>query len=103
LALADLRVGVNVLGLQRDAEHQPEPLRHVLRTLLDAIADHYGRRNLAWADAALLVGIDGAIATVVQSPATMSRDLLLQLSGIRRALFPNAPPYAHATGDVTDP
>jgi hypothetical protein len=62
--------------------------------MLDAIATHYRRRNLDQADAALLGTIDGAIATAVQDPAaTMSRELLLQLGGIRRGLFPNAPPY----------
>jgi hypothetical protein len=62
--------------------------------MLDAIATHYRRRNLDQADTALLRSIDGVIATTVQDPATMSRDLLLQLGGIRRGLFPKAPPYA---------
>ena len=92
-ALADVRVGVNIIGLQRDAVHLPEQLRRAVRTMLDAIATHYRRRNLDQADAALLGTIDGVIATAVQDPATMSRELLLQLGGIRRGLFPNAPPY----------
>jgi hypothetical protein len=46
------------------------------------------------ADPALLATIDGVIATVVQDPATKTRELLLQLGGIRRGLFPKAPPYA---------
>ena len=92
-ALADIRVGVNIIGLQRDAAHLPEQLRRALRTMLDAIATHYRRRNLDQADAALLGTIDRVIATAVQDPATMSRELLLQLGGIRRGLFPNAPPY----------
>jgi uncharacterized membrane protein YccC len=92
-ALADIRVGVNIIGLQRGAAQRPERLRRALRKMLDAIATHYRRRNLDQADAALLGTIDGAIATAVQDPATMSRELLLQLGGIRRGLFPNAPPY----------
>ena len=91
-ALADLRVGVNIIGLQRDAMHLPGQLRRAIRTMLDAIASHYRRRNLGQADAALLGIIDRVIATVVQDRATMTRDLLLQLGGIRRGLFPNAPP-----------
>jgi uncharacterized membrane protein YccC len=93
-ALADIRVGVNIIGLQRDAVHLPEQLRRGLRPMLDGIATHYRRRNLDQADAVLLGIIDRVIAAAVQDPATMSRALLLQLGGIRRGLFPNAPPYA---------
>jgi uncharacterized membrane protein YccC len=92
-ALADVRVGVNIIGLQHDAAHLPEQLRRGIRTMLDAIATHYRRRNLDQADAALLRIIDGVIATTVQDPATISRELLFRLGGIRRGLFPNAPPY----------
>jgi uncharacterized membrane protein YccC len=92
-ALADVRVGVNIIGLQRDEVHLPEQLRRAVRTMLDGIAAHYRRRNMSQADPALLKSVDGVIAVAVQDPATMSRELLLQLSGIRRGLFPNAPPY----------
>ena len=95
-ALADLRVGVNIIGLQRDEAHLPERLRRSVRTMMDAIAAHYRRHNLDQADDALLSRIDGAIATAVQDPATMTRELLLRLGGIRRGLFPNAAPYAQA-------
>jgi len=93
-ALADVRVGVNIIELQHATAHLPEQLRRAVRTMLDAIATHYRRRNLDQADAALLRAIDRVIATAVQDPAMMSRELLLQLGGIRRGLFPNAPPYA---------
>jgi uncharacterized membrane protein YccC len=92
-ALADLRVGINIIGLQRDAPKLPERLRRRVRTMLDAIAVHYRRRSLDPADAAVLGVIDRVIAEVVQDPASITRELLLQLSGIRRGLFPNAPPY----------
>jgi hypothetical protein len=62
--------------------------------MLDRIAAHYRRRNLDQADVTLLRTIDGVITTAVQDPDTVSRDVLLQLGGIRRALFPNAQPYA---------
>jgi hypothetical protein len=96
-ALADIRVGVNIIGLQRASAHLPEQLRRVIRTMLDGIAAHYRRRSLNQADAALLGTIDRAIAIAVQDPATMSRELLLQLGGIRRGLFPTAPPYSSET------
>ena len=98
-ALADIRVGVNIIGLQHGAPHLPEQLRHAVRTMMDALASHYRRRNLDRANAALLGIIDGVIATAVQDPATATRELLLQLSGIRRGLFPNAPPYVRQAED----
>ncbi len=93
-ALADLRVGVNIINLQRDATMLPEQARRAVRTMLGAIANHYRRRSLDEADAALLGIIDRAIAAVTRDPATATRELLLQLGGIRRGLFPNGPPYA---------
>jgi uncharacterized membrane protein YccC len=95
-ALADIRVGVNIIGLQRDLPHLSEQLRRAVRTMLDGIANHYRRRNLNQADAALLGIIDGVISAAVQDPATVSRELVLQLGGIRRGLFPNAAPYARS-------
>jgi hypothetical protein len=49
--------------------------------MLDGIATHYRRRSLNQADAALLGIIDGVIAIAVQDPATMTRELVLQLGG----------------------
>jgi uncharacterized membrane protein YccC len=97
LALADLRVGVNILGLQHDAMERPERLGLAIRMMLDAIAGHYRRRSLKQADPALLAVIDRAIAAVVENPAMMTRELLLRLGGIRRGLFPDAPPFARET------
>ena len=103
-ALADLRVGVNIIGLQHDAIDLPEQLRRAVRAMLDAIATRYRRRSLDQADARLLEVIDRVIAAVVQAPSTMTRELLLQLSGIRRGMFPNAPPYAPKTAlDFSQP
>ncbi len=96
-ALADLRVGINILGLQRETPELPERLHRTVRTMLDAIAAHFRRRSLDPADSALLAIIDRVIAEVVQDPATITRTLLLQLSGIRRGLFPDAPPYTSDT------
>jgi len=92
-ALADIRVGVNIIELQHDMRNLPENLRRAIRTMLDAVASRYRRRGLGEADATLLEVIDRVIATVVQDPPNMTRELLLQLGGIRRGLFPNASPY----------
>lgn len=102
-ALADIRVGTNIIGLQQEAMDLPEQLRRAIRGMLDAIATHYRRRSLDQADAALLGVIDRAIAAVVQDPATMTRGLLLRLGGIRRGLFPNAPPYTRETAREPTP
>jgi Fusaric acid resistance protein family len=101
-ALADLRVGVNIIGLQHEAVDLTEQFRRAARTMLDAIAAHYRQRGLEQADAALLEVIDRAIATAALDPATMTRDLLLQLGGIRRGLFPNARPYTRETASASD-
>jgi len=92
-ALADLRVGVNIIGLQHDVMNLPEQLRRATGTMLDAIATHYRRRTLKQADTALLRIIDRVIAIAVKDPATTTSELLLRLGGIRRGLFPYAPPY----------
>jgi uncharacterized membrane protein YccC len=96
-ALADVRVGTHIIGLQHDAMRLPEQVRRAVHTMLDAIAAHYRRRSLDQADPVLLGVIDRAISAAVQDPATMTRDLLLQLGGIRRGLFPNAAPYTRET------
>jgi uncharacterized membrane protein YccC len=92
-ALADLRAGVNIVNLQRDVTTLPERPRRAVRTMLEAVARHYRRRSLEEADSALLGMIDRAIAAVTEDPAIPKRELLLRLGGIRRGLFPNAPPY----------
>lgn len=99
-ALADIRVGVNIIGLLRDEAHLPDQLRRAIRMMLDAIATHYRQRNLHQADAVLLKTIDGAISIAVQDPATKTREMLLRLGGIRRGLFPYAPPYARTAEEV---
>ena len=75
---------------------QPEQARRAIRTMLDAIGRHYRRHSLDEADMALLAIIDQAIGAVTRDPATITRELLLQLGGIRRALFPYGPPYVPA-------
>ena len=92
-ALADVRVGVNIIEIQRTAAHLPEQLRRAISAMLDAIATHYRQRTLDQANPTLLRTIDSVIAIAVQDPASTTRGLLLQLGGIRRGLFPNAPPY----------
>jgi uncharacterized membrane protein YccC len=98
-ALADLRIGLNVVDLQRDKDALPAPAQHAVAQALDGVAAHYraraGRGVAVTPGPALCAAIDAAIAAVTASPATGQRRIvLLELVGIRRGLFPDAAPYA---------
>jgi len=94
-ALADMRVGVSVVALQAELAHQTtltEAGRKEVGAMLAALAGYF-RRPRAGA-AGLRTAIDRAMGAVTRDPGATTPRLLLQLSGIRRALFPDAPPYA---------
>jgi uncharacterized membrane protein YccC len=97
-ALADLRVGVNVVDLQRDGADLKGAARAAMDDLLDAIAAYYRDRAPRPAEPALLEAIDRAIGEATGSSIAAVRSVLLQLVGIRRAMFPEAAPYAIASG-----
>ncbi len=92
-ALADLRVGINVVDLRTDAANLPADARSCISAMLEGLAAHYARRTPQPPAAALLDAVDRAIAAVAPLAAAMPGQLLLELVGIRRALFPAAPPY----------
>jgi uncharacterized membrane protein YccC len=95
--LADLRIGINMVDLQSDREALPLPVRAAVDDVLAGAARHFA----AQAEAGrvqqpvpeLLTDIDRAFDVAVEVPGTHGRDLLLQLVGIRRGLFPDAAPY----------
>ncbi|TNC14182.1 FUSC family protein [Methylobacterium terricola] len=91
-ALAALRVGMNLVSLRRARHGLPASEVAVLDAALDAVAQHYeGPRGPA--SPVLLARIDAALAEVgAESGAAGRRDALLGLAGLRRALFPEAPP-----------
>jgi hypothetical protein len=91
--LIDLRVGLNVLNLQRDSAALPAEARVTIAQTLDGVAGHFRRRRSQRADDALRGTIDRAIVAVTSISGSRTRDLLLELVGIRHNLFPNAPPY----------
>ncbi|HTU55917.1 MAG TPA: FUSC family protein [Acetobacteraceae bacterium] len=97
-ALADLRVGVNVVDLQAEAARHggmaglTDAGRKEVGAMLAALAAHFRKPRAG--GAALRTAIDRAIAAVTREPGAATPSLLLQLSGIRRGLFPDAPPYA---------
>ena len=98
-ALADLRIGLNVVDLQRDDIGLPADAREAVAAALDALAAHFRaqaarRASLPPADG-LRRAIDAAIGVVAGAPPNgQRRNVLLELVGIRRGLFPDAPPYA---------
>jgi uncharacterized membrane protein YccC len=92
-ALADLRVGANIVGLRREAASLPEASHRAIDAMLDGVAAHYRHRTHRTAAPALLHAIDRAISAVTCAALPEPCNLLLALVGIRQALFPAGPPY----------
>jgi uncharacterized membrane protein YccC len=100
-ALADMRVGLAVVALQAEAAGRAEAAgqaalteagRKEVGAMLAALAAYFRRPRRG--AAGLRTAIDQALEAVTREPGAATPRLLLQLSGIRRALFPDAPPYA---------
>jgi len=100
-ALADMRVGLAVVALQAEAARRAEAAgqaalteagRKEVGAMLAALAAYFRRPRRG--AAGLRAAIDRALEAVTREPGAATPRLLLQLSGIRRALFPDAPPYA---------
>ena len=92
-ALVDLRTGLNVVHLQRDRAVLPSEADAVIGRALAGIAGHFRGRAPLPADDALRADIDRAIVAVTAAAGPRTRNLLLELVGIRHNLFPGAPPY----------
>jgi len=98
-ALADMRVGLNLLDLESAARGAGEGRDPLFDPTLDAVAAAFERRDRdgsAKPDPGLLHVIDDAITRLAEAsrgedPATRS---FAALTGLRRNLFPAAAPYA---------
>ena len=94
-ALADLRIGINMAELRNQRDAMAPPLRQTVDTVLQGVAARFAAQAAAGRQlrpaAALLRDIDRALDAVIADAD--ARDLLLQLVGIRRGLFADAPPY----------
>jgi len=96
-ALRDLRIGINVIVL-RQTETGDESARTCIDRVLDDVAGHFAglekqtgpRAAARFPDLDLLASIDRAIAHTGPLPA------LIALTGLRRNLFPDAPPPSEA-------
>jgi len=99
-ALADMRVGLNIIDLEAVAAQADHSRTPAFDDLLDRIAVTFEQRIAsAHADAApdgeLLRSIDGAITQLAATPReTGSPRAFAALTGLRRNLFPAAAPYA---------
>jgi hypothetical protein len=92
-ALAEIRVGINVVDLQRASAACRGLPAQALDRVLRGVASHFRASAGGPPDAALLDAIDAGIGTCCGAGVPMRRDILLALGGIRRALFRDAPPY----------
>ena len=94
-ALTDLRVGINMADLQRERDQMSAPVLAAVDTVLHGAAAQFTAQAAAGRvlrpQPTLLRDIDLALDAAIT--AGDARDLLLQLVGLRRALFAAAAPY----------
>ncbi|MGA0565144.1 FUSC family protein [Ancylobacter sp. VNQ12] len=93
--LRDLRIGYNVLDLQRDRRRVPDAAKERINGVLLGVAEHYRAQvdaEKAMAPpASLLERIDEALAAALAQRAGLAADDALQaLVGLRCGLFPDA-------------
>ncbi|CAO4186304.1 FUSC family protein [Methylorubrum extorquens] len=101
--LAEVRVGINVVELRRDRRHLSKPARDAVETLLAALSRHFGAEVDSPA-LELLDTIDDALGAVsLNARQASGRAALMGLVGIRRGLFPDAPPYRPTLPSTTHP
>jgi len=92
--LRDLRVGLNVIGLQRTLPEFSPGGQEMAVQVLDGVAAYYRGNPLAPADEKLLQQMDRtimALAQVVGAHGRHHRQALMMLVGMRSILFADAP------------
>ncbi|MBN8925594.1 MAG: FUSC family protein [Rhodospirillales bacterium] len=92
--LAELRVGVNIVELQQGRADLPPAAANAVARALRALSGWFQRRRHRGGPTpppALLAALDAALRSVWEAGAVQER-ALLNLVGIRQALFPAAPP-----------
>ncbi|MCW6508152.1 FUSC family protein [Lichenifustis flavocetrariae] len=92
--LAHIRIGLNVIDLRGARSALTLPAQEAVKALLKSLARVY-RTGLEVSDAGLIGRLDAALGQVLScDEAPAKRTALLALVGIRRGLFPEAPPYS---------
>jgi hypothetical protein len=93
--LLDLRVGLNVIGLQRALEHFSPAGQVMAVEVLEGIAAHYRGNPLQPPDDSLLKQMDRTILALSQVVGSAHgrhhRQALMMLVGMRSILFADAP------------
>jgi hypothetical protein len=84
MAVADLRVGINVVELEAACGELDAPSRRAVETALLLIGAHYGSARPP--NDALWTAVSRAMDALRGQPAETSRMALMHLDGIRRAL-----------------
>lgn len=106
-ALKDLRVGVNMVEMQRDHEALPPPVRAAVDEVLFGSATQFAVQaalgHVRPPPPSLLHQIDRALDAAIAVPGALGRHLLPQLAGIRLALFAGAEPYRLAAPTADAP
>jgi len=98
-AMTELRIGVNLVDLNALRDAMPPALGAAVDAVLHRAAAYfsvcitYGR---AAAPPALLQAIDRALDAASDVSGAAERDIVLALVGLRRNLYPDAPPYLPA-------
>jgi uncharacterized membrane protein YccC len=94
--LVDLRVGLNVIGLQRELVHLGVEEQRRAARVLRGVAAYYAGNPLQPAPSALLDEIDRCIMPIAKRVSIEHgrhhREALMVLVGLRLVLFPAAPP-----------
>jgi uncharacterized membrane protein YccC len=100
-ALSDLRIGINMIDLQRERNAMPSEMRTAVDTVMAGTGAYYAAqakaRHVLPAAPALLRDIDHALDVVAAMQGDRARGVLLQLVGIRRGLFADAESYRPAS------
>lgn len=89
--LKDLRVGLNLIALEREFPRMPAAAVAACRIILAELAAYYRRDPRAPVPAALEAAMRSALAELVPVAAAQNEALML-LTGLRSALEPDAPP-----------
>jgi uncharacterized membrane protein YccC len=89
--LMDLRVGLNVIGLQKHLAELPAGARAQAAAVLAGVEAHYRGNPLKAAPASLLGAIDTAMQALA-GDVRGCREALMTLSGMRSVLFAGAAP-----------
>ncbi|GJD55375.1 FUSC family protein [Methylobacterium dankookense] len=101
--LAEVRVGINLVELRRDRRRLAPAAKAAVERLLEALARHF-RAPAARAGDDLLGAVDAALDAALAEPGDPAhRAALMGLVGIRRGLFPAAPPYQPPLPAATEP